>query len=75
MNALVKMDPEGRITAVNEGMEVPTGLGSGSLVVTGAFSFFGNPGQTREWFEQSLQGSPVRYGQTEIFTRTAASHA
>ena len=66
MNALVKVDREGNITEVNEGMEVATGMRGSNLVGTSAFSFFGNSGQTREWFEQSLQGNAVRDGQTEI---------
>jgi len=66
MNALVKVDNEGKITEANEGMEVATGLHSSRLVGTSVFSFFGDQKRTREWFEQSLEGNSVQGEYAEI---------
>lgn len=66
MNALVKVDGEGRIVEANEGMEVATGLHSSRLVGTSVFSFFGDKRQARGWFEKSLQGAAVQNETAEI---------
>lgn len=66
MSALVKVDREGNVTEVNEGMEVATGLHSSRLVGTSAFSFFGDQKKARDLFEQSLEGNAVQNERAEI---------
>lgn len=73
MNVLAKIDALGSILEINKGMEIATGLPASSLVGMDVFSYFRNPRQVREWFDQSASGNPVRDSYTEILHRNGGS--
>lgn len=66
LNVLAKVDGNGNIGEVNEGMEVVTGVPRDDLLGTDAFSYFTEPERAKGWFMEALQGSSVRDKEVEV---------
>jgi PAS domain S-box-containing protein len=69
LNVLARVNGNGAIDEVNEGMEIVTGVPREELLGTDAFSYFVGPDRAKGSFMEALKGSRVRDKEVEVMHR------